>query len=47
LTLTIVQYERSTVRHHRLLLIPITPTAPANKYIYIQTNSKKYTIECI
>ncbi len=38
LTLTVVQYERSTVRHHRLL-IPITPTVLANKYIYIHTQT--------
>jgi hypothetical protein len=52
LTLTVVQYERSTVRHQRLL-IPVTSTVPANKYIHIYTQTtstneqQKYTMECI
>jgi len=37
LTLTVVQYERSTVRCRRRRLIPVTPTVPANNYIYIYT----------
>ncbi len=37
LTLSVVQYKRSTVRHQPLL-VPISPATPANKYIYIYTN---------
>jgi hypothetical protein len=38
LTLAVVQYERSTVRHHHFLVSP-TPTVPANKRTHI-TSSK-------
>ncbi len=38
LTLSVVQYKRSIVRHQPLL-VPISPATPANKYIYIQTTS--------